>query len=110
MNTKTSTNKNDHSWPELPTPAEWQDTLEAVHLWSQIVGKIRLEHMPWINHCWHVALYVSSRGLSTSLIPHKTDAFEIELNFTDHRLEIKKVNGQKRSFELKAMSVADFYA
>ena len=109
MNQKPSTNQNDYPWPELPAPSEWQETLEAVHLWSQIVGKIRLENMPWINHCWHVALYVSSRGLTTSLIPHSSGDFEIELNFIDHRLEIRKINGQNLSFELKAMSVADFY-
>lgn len=108
MNMKT-TNQNNYSWPELPSPTEWKDTFEAVHLWSQIIGKIRLEHMPWINHCWHVPLYVSSRGLTTSLIPHSSGDFEIELNFIHHRLEIRKVNGQNLSFELKAMSIADFY-
>lgn len=104
-----TTNQNIYSWPELPSPTEWKDTFEAVHLWSQIIGKIRLEHMPWINHCWHVPLYVSSRGLTTSVIPHSSGGFEIELNFIDHRLEIRKVTGQNLSFELKAMSIADFY-
>lgn len=109
MNKKLSANQNDHSWPELPTPEEWQETLEAVHLWSQIVGKIRLEHMPWINHSWHVTLYVSARGLSTSLIPHISGGFEIEFNFVDHRLEIRKIDGKRASFDLDSMSVADFY-
>ena len=66
--------------------------------------------MPWINHSWHVTLYVSSGGLTTSLIPHPSGDFEMEFNFTDHRLEIRKISGQNLSFELKAMSVAEFYA
>lgn len=109
MSQKISASDNNHSWPELPAPAEWQKTLDMLHLWSQIVGKIRLEHMPWINHSWHVTLYVSSRGLTTSLIPHSSGGFEIEFNFVDHRLEIRKVNGKEISFELELMSVADFY-
>ena len=109
MNQKLSANQNGRSWPALPNPGDWQATLEAVHLWSQIVGKIRLGHMPWINHSWHVTLYVSSRGLSTSLIPHASGDFEIEFNFVDHRLEIRKVDGKKASFHLGSMSVADFY-
>ncbi|MEX0720439.1 MAG: DUF5996 family protein [Balneolaceae bacterium] len=97
------------SWPELPVLSEWQDTLDTVHLWSQIIGKIRLEHMPWINHSWHTTLYISSRGLTTSLIPHSNGGFEIEFNFQDHLLEIHTVNGKKTSFNLEPMSVADFY-
>ncbi|SMO85884.1 hypothetical protein SAMN06265218_1184 [Fodinibius sediminis] len=65
--------------------------------------------MPWINHCWHVPLYVSARGLSTSLIPHASGSFEIEFNFVEHRLEIRKIDGKKASFTLESMSVADFY-
>ena len=106
---KTSTNHNEHSWPELLPPAEWQKTLDKVHLWSQIIGKVRLEHMPWINHSWHVPLYVSSRGLTTSLIPFSTGGFEIEFDFINHKLEIRKVNKKSISFELQSLSVADFY-
>lgn len=106
---KTTENQNNRSWPDLPPLAAWKKTLDAVHLWSQIIGKIRLEHMPWINHCWHVTLYVSSRGLTTSLIPHPSGGFEIEFNFVDHRLELQKVNGKSASFDLEPMSVADFY-
>ena len=105
----TTGNKRNYTWPELPAPSEWQKTLDAVHLWSQIIGKIRLKHMPWINHSWHVTLYVSSRGLTTSLIPHPSGGFEIEFNFVDHTLELQKVNGKKTSFELEPLSVADFY-
>ncbi|MEX0779806.1 MAG: DUF5996 family protein [Balneolales bacterium] len=97
------------AWPGLPAPFEWQATLDTVHLWSQIVGKIRLAHTPWVNHSWHVTLYVSSRGLTTSLIPHPSGGFEMEFNFADHQLEISTVDGRRASFELKAMSVADFY-
>lgn len=99
----------DPSWPDLPAPDEWLETLETVHLWSQIIGKIRLKHMPWINHCWHVPLYVSSRGLTTSLIPHPSGGFEIEFDFMDHKLEIRKVNQESISFELEPLTVADFY-
>lgn len=96
-------------WPKLPAPAEWQRSLDAIHLWSQIIGKIRLAHMPAANHYWHATLYVSSRGLSTSLIPHPTGGFEIEFDFIEHRLDIGKVDGKQVSFDLESMSVADFY-
>lgn len=65
------TYENQDIWPELPAPAEWKESLEAVHLWSQIIGKIRMTHSPRANHSWHVTLYVSSRGLTTSLIPQR---------------------------------------
>ncbi len=97
------------AWPELPAPDEWQETLDTLHLWSQIVGKVRLENMPWINHSWHVALYVTSNGLSTSLIPHPAGGFEISFDFVGHALEIRSVNGKSHSFRLEPMSVADFY-
>lgn len=96
-------------WPELPPISKWQETLDTLHLWTQIVGKIRLQFMPWINHSWHTTLYVSSRGLNTSLIPHPSGGFEIEFNFQDHLLEISAVNGKSSSFDLKPMPVADFY-
>ncbi|MDX1585353.1 MAG: DUF5996 family protein, partial [Balneolaceae bacterium] len=98
-----------HHWPELPAPEQWQETLDTVHLWAQIIGKVRLEHMPWINHSWHVALYVSSRGLTTSLVPHSSGGFEIEFDFVNHLLEIRTVGGERVSFELATLSVADFY-
>jgi len=98
-----------HNWPLLPTTADWQETLDTVHLWLQIVGKIRLEHSPWINHSWIATLYVSSRGLTTSLIPHPSGGFEIEFNFTDHKLDVTTAEGKHVSMKLKPMSVADFY-
>ncbi len=99
----------DTSWPELPLLSEWQETFETVHLWTQIVGKVRLESMPWINHSWHTTLYLSSRGLTTGLIPYQFGGFEIEFKFADHLLEIGTVNGQNISFDLNRLSVADFY-
>ena len=95
-------------WPELPLD-QWQDTYETLHLWTQIIGKIKLSQMPWINHSWHVPLYVSVHGLTTSLIPFDTRAFEIDLDFNDHRLSVGISNGERRSFDLEPMSVADFY-
>lgn len=91
MASKTTKSKKEHR-PELPEPNKWQKTLEAVHLWSQIIGKIRMAHTPKTNHSWHVTLYVSSCGLTTSLIPHPSGGFEIKFNFTDHKLELQKVN------------------
>ena len=95
-------------WPELPLE-QWQDTYETVHLWSQIVGKVRLSQMPWVNHSWHVPLYVTARGLTTSLIPYGPRAFEIDLDFIDHRLQIAVSSGERCSFGLKPMSVAEFH-
>jgi len=99
--------QNQH-WPKLPLD-QWQDTYETLHLWSQIVGKIRLSQMPWINHSWHVPFYVTARGLTTSLIPYGVRAFEIEFDFCDHRLHISTSEGERRSFALKSISVAVFY-
>ena len=95
-------------WPKLSLD-QWQDTYETVHLWSQIVGKVRLSQTPWVNHSWHVPLYVTARGLTTSLIPYGTRAFEIDIDFSDHRLHIATSSGERCSFELRPMSVAEFY-
>jgi hypothetical protein len=95
-------------WPILSLD-QWQDTYGTLHLWSQIVGKIRLAQMPWINHSWHVPLYVTACGLTTSLIPYDSRAFEIDFDFIEHRLDIATSEGERRSFALKPMSVADFY-
>ncbi|RJP52002.1 MAG: hypothetical protein C4583_07625 [Anaerolineaceae bacterium] len=99
--------QNEH-WPRLPLE-QWKDTYETLHLWSQIVGKIRLSRMPWINHSWHVPLYVTAHGLTTSLIPYGIRSFEIDFDFIDHRLHIVTSGGERRSFTLKPMSVATFY-
>src|SRR6266704_1483029 len=95
-------------WPEL-NYADWKETCATLHMWTQIVGKIRLTLMPWTNHSWHVTLYVTSRGLTTSPIPHGTRTFEIRFDFIDHQLRILKSDGAGRSIELKPRSVADFY-
>jgi len=95
-------------WPEL-NYADWKETCATLHMWTQIVGKIRLTLTPWTNHSWHVTLYVTSRGLTTSPIPHGTDTFEIRFDFIDHQLRILKSDGGQQSVELKPRSVADFY-
>jgi Family of unknown function (DUF5996) len=96
-------------WPELPYSA-WQDTCATLHLWAQIVGKIRLQQTPWLNHGWHVALYVTSKGLTTSAMPHGALSFEIEFDFNQQVLDITVSNGNARRLPLSAQSVADFYA
>jgi hypothetical protein len=95
-------------WPELPTTA-WRETYETLHLWTQIVGKIRLARAPWLNHSWHVALYVTARGLTTSPIPDGVRTFQIDLDFIDHALRIWTSDGAKRQFALAGQSVASFY-
>jgi len=96
-------------WPELPTAA-WRETYETLHLWSQIVGKIRLVRSPWLNHSWHVVLYVTARGLTTSPIPDGTRSFQIDFDFIDHALRISTSDGARRQLALAGQSVASFYA
>jgi hypothetical protein len=96
-------------WPELPTTA-WRDTYATLHLWTQIIGKIRLTRAPWLNHSWHVALYVTPRGLATSPVPDGTRTFQIDLDFIDHALRISTSDGAERQFALPGKSVASFYA
>lgn len=96
------------TWPSLPLQ-EWKDTYATLHMWTQIVGKIRLVKAPKINHWWSSALYVTARGLTTSLIPSGTLAFEIQFDFIDHKLIIQCSDGTTRGLALKSQSVADFY-
>jgi hypothetical protein len=96
------------AWPALPLD-EWKDTYATLHRWTQIVGKIRLAQMPWINHSWHVTLYVTARGLTTSLMPYGTKAFQLDFDFIDHQLLFRVSDGQTRSIALRPRSVADFY-
>src|SRR3954468_8507501 len=98
----------DKIWPALPF-AEWKDTAKTLHMWTQVVGKIRLALTPWMNHSWHVTLYLTSRGLTTSPIPHPSGIFEIYFDFIDHTLRILNSGGEYRPIELKPRSVADFY-
>lgn len=95
-------------WPSLPLEA-WKDTYATLHMWTQIVGKIRLMLAPSVNHWWHCALYVSARGLTTSAIPYQGKLLEIEFDFLNHELLIRTSNNLGRSFALKPQSVADFY-
>jgi hypothetical protein len=95
-------------WPELPT-AKWRDTYNTLHLWTQIVGKIRLARSPWLNHSWQVALYVTARGLSTSPIPDGRRSFQIDFDFIAHQLAISTSDGAQRQFSLTGQSVASFY-
>src|ERR1051326_6435845 len=96
------------SWPALPIE-RWEPTRATLHMWTQIVGKVRLALSPHVNHWWEVPLYVSARGLETSSIPNGEQAFEIEFDFTDHQLEIG-ATGQPTSFvRLYPRTVADFY-
>src|SRR5665213_38899 len=97
------------SWPELPIAA-WRETYETLHLWSQVVGKIRLARAPWLNHSWHVALYVTARGLTTSPIPDGTRTFQIDFDLIDHVLRISTSDGAERQLALAGQSVASFYA
>jgi Family of unknown function (DUF5996) len=96
-------------WPELPYAA-WRETCATLHLWTQIVGKIRLAQTPWLNHGWHVALYVTSRGLTTSPIPHGSRTFEIEFDLLRHALVIDVSDGASRRIPLEPCTVADFHA
>lgn len=96
------------TWPELPLEA-WKDTYATLHLWTQIVGKVRLVQTPWINHSWHVTLYVTPRGLTTSPIPHGMRQFAIDFDFIDHRLIVETSDGGKGGFALRPMTVAAFY-
>ena len=96
-------------WPELPY-APWKDTAATLHLWTQVVGKIRLARTPWLNHSWHVALYVTARGLSTGPIPDGARTFQIDFDFVDHVLAMRASDGQEREVKLEPKPVARFYA
>lgn len=98
----------DPSWPELPF-AEWKDTCATLHMWSQIVGKVRMVQTPWRNHSWHVPLYVTARGLTTSPVPYGARVFQIDFDFIDHRLRISASDGAVKTLALQPRTVADFY-
>jgi len=95
-------------WPELPLKA-WEDTYHTLHMWTQIVGKIRLELAPLQNHWWNVALYVNARGLTTSPIPYQGRDFEIQFDFLNHQLQLRTSDGTDRALALSPKSVAAFY-
>ena len=96
------------AWPELPLQA-WQDTYNTLHMWTQIVGKIRKTLTSPVNHWWNVTLYVTARGLTTSLIAYKDRPFDIEFDFIDHKLDIRTVDGSTKRLQLAPRTVSDFY-
>src|SRR5499427_5410872 len=96
-------------WPKLPYAA-WKDTCETLHLWTQIVGKMRLAQTPWLNHSWHVTLYLTARGLTTSPIPYGERAFQIDFDFVEHVLLIRTSNGRFRQLMLAPRPVAEFHS
>jgi hypothetical protein len=96
-------------WPELPLEA-WKDTCATLHLWTQIVGKVRMAKSSWLNHSWHVTLYVTPRGLSTGPIPYGERVFQIDFDFIDHELCLQSSDGAGSRFALEPQTVADFYA
>lgn len=95
-------------WPALPFEG-WSETYATLHMWTQIVGKVRLALTPLVNHWWNVPLYVSARGLTTSAIPYEGRVFEIEFDFIDHKLVLNTNDGLIKTLPLRPVSVADFY-
>ncbi|MBB5395917.1 hypothetical protein HDC91_001966 [Mucilaginibacter sp. AK015] len=102
MNTTT------HPWPKLDYHY-LKDTLATVHMWTQMIGKVRLKKMPWINHSWQVTLYVSATGLTTGSIPYGGGVFQIDLDFIKHQLHITTSTGENISSALGAETIAAFY-
>lgn len=103
-----STGSQTEAWPSLPLEA-WLDTYATLHLWTQIVGKVRLARSPWVNHSWHVTLYVTATGLTSSPIPYGDRAFQIDFDFVEHQLRIQTSDGRRAGFALEPQSVATFY-
>lgn len=97
-----------NAWPSLRVE-DWVPTRATLHMWAQIVGKVRLVHSPMVNHWWQTTLYVTARGLTTSTIPYAKQAFDIEFDFVDHQLVIRSTNGATRTVALEPKSVAEFY-
>jgi hypothetical protein len=98
----------DGDWPSLAFD-EWKDTYATLHMWTQIVGKIRLMQAPWLNHSWQVTLYLTARGLTTAVMPYATRSFQIDFDFIDHRLVVQTGEGAVETMDLQARPVADFY-
>lgn len=95
-------------WPSLPAD-DWADTLEILHLYTQVVGKIRMGYGPWVNHAWGVTLYVTPRGLTTGIVPYCDDAFEVRFDLIDSQLLIETASGAQETLDLRQSTVADFY-
>jgi hypothetical protein len=99
---------NNPNWPAIPY-ADWRDTAQTLHMWTQIIGKIRMVQSPWLNHAWHVTLYVTPRGMTTGTIPHGERTFCIGFDFIDHQLVIESCEGDVEKLPLVAQDTADFY-
>jgi len=97
-----------NGWAELKL-SDWADTRDTIHLWTQVVGKVRLALEPMVNHWWQVALYVSARGLTTSMMHVDQRTLEIELDFVDHVVELRTSDGDRRRISMEPRSVANFY-
>lgn len=95
-------------WPALSYEKS-KSTYDTLHMWMQIVGKIKLAVLPWINHSWHITLHITPRGLTTQNMPYKEQSFKIDFDFIDHQLKILTSNDEYRSFDLHGISVAEFY-
>src|ERR1700675_4952790 len=102
-------NPSQNPWPELPLDA-WQDTCATLHMWTQVVGKVRLALSPRVNHWWEVPLYVNARGLTTSAIPYGSEIFEIQFDFINHKLTIQTSWNSSKNLALRPQTVAAFYA
>lgn len=98
----------DAAWPALPLAA-WSDTLATLHMWLQIAGKVRLARTPWLNHSWHATFYVTSRGVTSSPIPHGLRSFQIDFDFIDHQLIVQASDGGTARIPLEPRTVAAFY-
>lgn len=108
LSTSAGTTPDNPSWPALPFH-DWQDTCATLHMWSQIVGKVRLVQTPWVNHSWHATFYLTARGLTTSPVPYGSRTFEVEFDFIDHLLRISTSDGLTKAMGLQPKTVARFY-
>ena len=97
------------AWPDIPFN-DWRESAETLHMWTQIIGKVRLVQTPWMNHSWHVTLYVTPRGLTTGAIPHGHLTFSIDFDFIDHQLLMRCSDGGVARLPLRSQDTADFYA
>ena len=104
----TATTSGSEAWPSLPLEA-WRETYAALHLRTQIVGKIHLSLSPWLNHSWHTTLYVTARGLTTSPIPYDSRSFQIDFDFLEHQLWVRSSDGRSAALALEPQSIASFY-
>jgi hypothetical protein len=108
MSTQGNGRRIEPGWPRLALD-DWTGTRETLHMWTQIVGKVRLSRAPTVNHWWNVSFYVTARGLTTSAIPDGHRVFDLEFDFVEHRLMIRSSDGGQAAVELRPVSVADFY-